>query len=128
MKAPPGGTSAGSPNQYRRTARHQPPTKEGAGLHATDGISGREERPPEEARVRDRVLTALLAEGGTADLASLHEVSGLSLETLEDAALYLDGEELVRVESLDSPRPRLAVSLTGTGKELAQSLADRREP
>lgn len=98
-------------------------------MHATDGISGREERPPEEARVRDRVLTALLAAGGTADLASLHEETDLSLEILEDAALYLDGEELVRVESLDRPRPvRLAASLTGRGQELAQSLADRREP
>lgn len=97
-------------------------------MHAMDGISGREERPPEEARIRDRVLTALLAAGGTADLASLHEASGLSLEVLEDAALYLDGEGLVRVESLDSPRPRLAVSLTGRGNDLPQSLADRREP
>jgi hypothetical protein len=93
-----------------------------------DGISDREGRPPEETRVRDQVVTSLLAAGGTTDLASLHEETGLSLETLEDAALYLDGEELVRVESLERPRPRLAVSLTARGQELAQDLSDRREP
>ena len=97
-------------------------------MHATDDISGREGRPPEEAGDRDQVLSALLAAGGTADLSALRNHTGLSLGTLEDVVLYLDGEGLVRVKALDQLRARLVVSLTGSGYEATGPLGDRNGP